>query len=81
MYRREGVSLRDCAFSGGYLLKQDAVHRQSPPLEYHGTCQKFLEAFNNVRLPAWAPFLSNHTLYLSSGLQFDFRILRLCTVP
>ena len=29
----EGLSpLRDCAFSGGYLLKQDAVNQQASPL-------------------------------------------------
>mgnify|MGYP004657629107 CR=1 FL=1 len=33
--------LRDYAFSGGYLMKQNVVYRQATPPGYHGACQEY----------------------------------------
>ena len=48
MYPGGMPPLRGCVFSDGYLLKQNAVYRQAAPLEYHGTCQEFLETFKGL---------------------------------
>ena len=48
MYPKGVSPLRGCVFSDGYLLKQNAVYRQAAPLEYHGTCQEFLETFKGL---------------------------------
>ena len=53
--RRGGIPLRSCAFSGGYLLKQDAVNQQASPPGYHGSCQDIPEPSKGLRLSKLSP--------------------------